>query len=306
MTPSHGQRRSPGRLTRAIAASLGLALCFGAGVASASEGRDPDPWEPMNRGIFWFNEKTDMWVLAPAARGWRFITPSFVRTGISNFNNNLTMPVDFANNVIQLKPADAGYDALRMIYNTTMGLGGFIDIATMIEIPQSDEDFGQSLGYWGVPPGPYLVLPLFGPSNVRDGVGRLGDTAATFYFSLLPFWSTFIVRGVEIVNLRTYYLEEIDENRRESFDYYVFMRNAYLQNRIAKVGRERGADGASDTSRDDDLYYFDEEWDDDLEGDEGEDGTGDAEGAPQSEDGAMDASEMGDGGEEGSDAAVER
>jgi phospholipid-binding lipoprotein MlaA len=219
---------------------------------------NPDPWESMNRGIFWFNEKVDIYALAPFSRGWQIVTPSIFRTVVTNFNNNLQMPVSFVNDVLQLKPRDAGFDVLRMAYNTTLGLGGLIDIASMVDIPLNDAEFGETLGYWGCPPGPYFVIPFFGPSNVRDAVGRVGDFSTTLYFSLLPYWSTLLIRGVELVNIRSYYLEEIDENRREAFDYYVFMRNAYLQNRRAKVSRARGEDEGLGPA-DDDLYYFEDE-----------------------------------------------
>jgi phospholipid-binding lipoprotein MlaA len=269
--------RSAARRGRARRAALALWLGLLAGLAtpaasradagsdagaSATEARvrDPDPWEPMNRGIFWFNEKTDIYFVAPVARGWRFVVPGFARKGIENFNGLLVMPVVLGNGILQLKPKNAIQDVGRIVYNATFGIAGFIDVATMIGIPQNDEDFGQTLGYWGAPTGPYLVLPIFGPSNVRDGIGRLGDTAGTFYFSFLPFWATFIVRGVELVNLRARFLEEVEENRRESFDYYVFLRDAYLQNRASRIGRARG-DGEPGATGADDLYYYDdEEW----------------------------------------------
>lgn len=297
---------------RAVAGAAALLACL-AGAApvagatnapapgeAAPEVTDPDPWEPMNRGIFWFNETADIYVVAPVARGWRFVVPGFARTAIDNFNGLLLMPVVLANGILQLKPKNAAQDFGRIVYNATFGIGGLIDVATMIDIPQNDEDFGQTLGYWGVPPGPYLVLPVFGPSNIRDGVGRLGDTAGTFYFSLLPFWSTFIVRGVELINLRARYLEEVEENRREAFDYYVFLRNAYLQNRRARIGRARGEEEAVEDAREDlyqeDLYYIDDEsWDEDE--DEGEE-SGQGEEGPDGEasDGGGDGAEDDPGG----------
>jgi phospholipid-binding lipoprotein MlaA len=279
---------APPAWTRAVAGVAGLLVCLvvATPVAAAAnapepgeaapEVTDPDPWEPMNRGIFWFNETADIYVVAPVARGWRFVVPGFARKAIDNFNGLLLMPVVLANGILQLKPKNAAQDFGRIVYNATFGLGGLIDVATMIDIPQNDEDFGQTLGYWGVPAGPYLVLPVFGPSNIRDGVGRLGDAAGTFYFSFLPFWSTFIVRGVELINLRARYLEEVEENRREAFDYYVFLRNAYLQNRRARIGRARGEEVVVEDVEGDlyqeDLYYYDddeEEWD--ADGDENED-----------------------------------
>lgn len=223
-----------------------------------AERPNPDPWEGFNRGIFWFNEKADIYAVAPVARGWRYVVPGFARKGVENFNGLLLMPVVLGNGILQLKPKNAVQDLGRIIYNVTFGIAGFIDVATMIDIPQNDEDFGQTLGFWGVPSGPYLVLPIFGPSTIRGGVGRLGDTAGTYYFSLLPIWATFLVRGVELINLRARFLEEVDENRRESFDYYVFLRDAYLQNRASRIGRARGEEEAGPAPGDD-LYYFEDD-----------------------------------------------
>jgi phospholipid-binding lipoprotein MlaA len=263
-----------GAAARRSVIGLLLAVLLATPAAQAQSGdRNPDPWESMNRGIFWANEKIDIYTLAPVARVWRFVTPRIFRTAVTNFNNNLQMPVAMANDLLQLKPRDAGFDLLRMAYNTSLGLGGIIDIATMVDIPENEADFGQTLGYWGCPPGPYFVIPVFGPSNVRDAVGRLGDFATTYYFSLLPFYATLLINGVEIVNLRSYYLEEIDENRREAFDYYVFMRNAYLQNRRSNVARARG-EAESPGAIEEGLYYFedDEEDEEDEWEEEREDG----------------------------------
>ena len=219
---------------------------------------NPDPWEPMNRGTFAFNEFADEWVVSPVARAWRFVLPNVVETGIDNFFENAGSPVAVVNNVLQGELEEGYLQTWRFVLNSTFGIAGFIDVATMIDIPQNDEDFGQTLGFWGVPSGPYLVLPIFGPSTIRGGVGRLGDAAGTYYFSLLPIWATFLVRGVELINLRARFLEEVDENRRESFDYYVFLRDAYLQNRASRIGRARGEEEAGPAPGDD-LYYFEDD-----------------------------------------------
>jgi len=257
---------SPGRLDpkRAMAAEIEMQR-------EIDEGRipNPDPWENFNRRMFRLNEQADVYGLEPAARAWRFITPSILRKAVDNFNALILMPVILGNGILQLKPKNAVQDVARIVYNATFGLAGLIDVATMVGIPQNDEDFGQTLGYWGVPSGPYLVLPFFGPSTIRGTVGRLGDSAGTYYFSLMPIWATFMVRGIELVNLRARFIEEFDENRQESFDYYVFLRDAYLQNRRARIGRARGENemlpGAGE-----DLYYFDD--DEDWEAEDSESG----------------------------------
>jgi len=236
-------------------------------VADETRPRNPDPWEPFNRVVFQLNEWGDIFIVTPLAEGWRFLTPSFFRSSVTHFNDNLQMPVVLGNNLLQLKPAHVRDDFLRMVFNLTFGLAGLIDVATLVDIPQNDEDFGQTLGYWGTPAGPYLVLPVYGPSTVRDGIGRLADSAGTLYFSFLPFYSTLLVSGVDVVNLRSGYIEEIDANRTESFDYYVFLRNAYLQNRRVKVDSRRLRRHSQES--DEDLYHFDDEEEyDDLDEDE--------------------------------------
>ena len=230
-------------------------------VADAAAG-NPDPWETMNRAIFDFNEVTDVYVLAPAARGWSYVTPHFFHVAIRNFNGLILMPTVFLNDILQLKGEHAMEDIGRMLFNVSFGLLGLIDVATAMEIPHNDADFGQTLGYWGAPTGPYLVLPLFGPSSIRGGIGRIGDGAGTFYFTWLPIWATFLVRGVDIISWRSEHLEEVDLSRRESLDYYVFMRDAYMQLRRAKLQEALGAPVAA-ASEEEDLYFYDGLEDDD-------------------------------------------
>lgn len=257
---------------------LASALCVvGIGCATPEQ---PDPWEPMNRRIFAFNEKVDQYALEPAATAWDFVVPGFAQTGLRNFFDNLRTPTLFANDVLQAKPKAAFYDVLRFVYNSVFGLAGFIDIGTMVDMPKSDEDFGQTLGVWGVPPGPYLMMPLFGPYTIRSGAGQAVELAATSYLYWTPFWygvaglnglETFGassgLRGSELLNLRAIYLEEIEASRRDAFDYYVFVRNAYLQNREAKVLDKTDAPAASD----EELYFLDDPEDGDDAGEEYDD-----------------------------------
>ncbi len=222
---------------------------------------NPDPWEKMNRGIFAFNEVSDVYVLVPVARAWGFVTPQFFHTAIRNFNGLILMPTIFFNDVLQLKGKHAMEDVGRILVNATVGLLGLIDVATPMGIPLNDAGFGQTLGYWGAPPGPYLVLPLFGPSSIRGGIGRLGDGAGTFYFTWLPIWATFLVRGVDIISWRSDHIEDVELTRRESLDYYVFMRDAYMQLSQARVDEARGV-VAVPSAQEDDLYFYDEEYED--------------------------------------------
>jgi phospholipid-binding lipoprotein MlaA len=197
--------------------------------------KGPDPLERWNRPIFSFNEGADRYVLEPVARGWRWALPGVVRTGIRNFYDNITMPVTLANDILQLKPCASLDDLGRILVNTTAGVAGLFDVASMIEIPKNDEDFGQTLGHYGVPPGPYLMIPLLGPSTVRDVWRYPVDAAATPHTYFVPAWASVTIRGVENFNLRSYYLEQVREARESAFDYYVFVRNAYLQFREYRV-----------------------------------------------------------------------
>ena len=208
----------------------------------------PDPLEKMNRGVFAFNEGLDRYALEPVARAYDFVVPGLVQEGVRNFYHNLEMPIVIANEILQAKPVRVVEDVARLFMNTTLGLAGFIDVATRVGIPDNDEDFGQTLGYWGVPPGPYLVVPILGPYTLRDGFGEIADTTAGAYAYMNFFWfdvvglSTWETTGVSIgsyayrmLNLRAIYLEEIEGSRKDAFDYYAFVRNAYLSNRQARV-----------------------------------------------------------------------
>lgn len=248
-------------------ALLGLAAVVATTSGCATTER-PDPLEKANRKIFAFNEGLDRYALQPVATAWDFVVPDVVEDGIQNIFRNLDMPVVVANDILQAKPAAVVEDVTRFVFNSTFGLAGFFDVATRLGIPDHDEDFGQTLGYWGVPPGPYLVVPILGPYTLRDGFGEIADTTATAYAYMNLFWydvvglNTYETAGASVgtyafrlLNLRAIYLEEIANNRRDAFDYYAFVRNAYLQNRRARVL------DATDTASavEEDLYELDEE-----------------------------------------------
>ncbi len=262
-----------------------LALLFLATGCATPE--RPDPLEKMNRGIFAFNEGLDRYALEPVATAWDYVLPGVVQEGIQNFFRNIDMPVILANDILQAKPIRAVEDVARFFFNTTLGIAGFFDVATRVGIPDNDEDFGQTLGYWGVPPGPYLVVPILGPYTLRDGIGEIADTTATAYAYMNLFWfdvvglNTYETTGASVgsyafrlVNLRAIYLEEIESSRKDAFDYYTFVRNAYLQNRQAKVLDSTDTAAAIE----EDLYEIDEEdgesYDLDLEEAPAEDDSG--------------------------------
>lgn len=134
-----------------------------------------DPWEGMNRRIYNFNYHFDQAIFLPVIRGYEAVVPGFARTGVSNFFNNFEDLVTMFNSVLQLQPTKVAQSTGRVLVNSTVGLLGFVDVATKLDIPRPVEDFGQTLGYWGVGQGPFLVIPFMGPSNLRDGVGKLPD-----------------------------------------------------------------------------------------------------------------------------------
>lgn len=203
-------------------------LCMPA-IAHAQENVS-DPYEGFNRQMFAVHEAIDKAVLEPVARGYRFITPSPVRSGVSNFLHNLHSPVIFANDVLQGEPERAGVTFARFGLNTTVGVLGVFDPASHLGLERHDEDFGQTLAVWGAESGPYLWIPLFGPTTVRDGFGSVVDIA------LDPFtWAEYDNKGaitttrvvVSGVSTREELLDSVDDVRRNSIDPYVTFRTTY-------------------------------------------------------------------------------
>jgi phospholipid-binding lipoprotein MlaA len=201
-----------------------------------------DPLENLNRGVFWFNDKLYFYLLKPVARVYR-VVPRPARKAVRNFVSNLSSPVRVVNSVLQLKFADAGRETTRFFVNTTIGLGGLIDAADKWgKIPKKEEDFGQTLGVYKVGQGPYLILPLLGPSSLRDASGLAVDT---FLFDPL---TTRMQRNWSLRDRTAYgtalavnHLSLDDDNyekiKRDALDPYLFMRAAYAQYRLAKVAQ---------------------------------------------------------------------
>jgi phospholipid-binding lipoprotein MlaA len=246
----------PARRTR-LAALVVIAAAMTTGISCAHIEGDPDPadpWERMNRGTFRFNEGADRWVIEPIAKGMDFVIPDPAERAIRKFFENSMIPVHFTNALLQFKPAAAAEDLARFVVNTTIGIAGFFDPATHFGLKAHHEDFGQTLGYWGVPPGPYLVLPLLGPSSPRDTVGLIADSAALVYPYFVPFYvSTSIGVGRQL-NLRSLALDEIAAERKAALDFYAAVRNAHMSFRENLI-RDRGETEADED--DDDLYYLD-------------------------------------------------
>lgn len=176
--------------------------------------RVEDPLEPLNRGIYTFNAAFDRFIFLPVVRGYQFVTPVFVQNRISDFFVNINEFRNFTNSVLQLNGERAGRAALRFVVNVMFGFGGLYDIASAKGIPPQPEDFGETLGHWGVGDGPYLVLPVLGPSNVRDGTGLLVDAAALTY--ALPAEVTTSIAYYAVM----YGVRPIDARSRVAFRYY--------------------------------------------------------------------------------------
>jgi len=256
----------PGRA--GVAALLALPALLGAGLPSAAAAEDPrgadveeesgiwDPWEPMNRAIFAFNETLDVWLLEPVATAWDWALPDFALEGLDNFFDNLETPALLVNDLLQAKPDKFGHDLGRFLVNTTFGLGGFFDPASASGLARGEEDFGQTLGVWGVPPGPYLVLPLFGPSSPRDAAGLGVDSAVLSPVTwFVPWYVSLGAGSLDVVNTRALLLEDIAAERRAAFDFYAAVRNASVTFRQNQV-RDRAA---APEEEDEDLYYFEED-----------------------------------------------
>lgn len=222
------------RTVRAIAA-LTLPLVF-AGCATTGNMDPRDPLEPMNRGVFAFNETIDNAALKPIAKGYRAITPTPVQTGVRNFFSNLDDVTEFANNLLQFKIQAAASDLMRLGINSTFGFLGVLDIASEMRLEKHNEDFGQTLGRWGVQTGPYLVLPIIGSSSMRDGTGLLVDSAYTdpiHYIEHIPTRNRTLV-GKLIVR-RADLLDAQSVLEQAAFDKYEFMRDFYLERRQGLV-----------------------------------------------------------------------
>ena len=194
-----------------------------------------DPLEGFNRGVYKFNDVADKAVIKPVAKGYKAIAPTPVRIGINNFFNNLRSITYVLNNLLQLKFANAFSEAGRFDINTTFGLAGFIDVAGMDKIPVHKEDFGQTLGHWGVGTGAYLVLPFLGPSTIRDTTGLIVDTISsdpiTYTHNIGEIRLHNQLRTAQFLDKRTELLDASDIVDEASLDPYAFMRDAYLQHR---------------------------------------------------------------------------
>ena len=214
-----------------------------------------DPWEPLNTKVFELNRQLDRWILKPVAKGYDFIMPNPLQVGVSNFFYNTRFVPRFVNNVLQGKVRGAGIEAGRFLVNTTVGVAGFIDWASDMDLKTPEEDLGQTLGFYGVKPGPYIVIPLYPPFTVRDFVGYVGDIFLNpIYWLALPIIEIhdipsaiphynrtttslilFSAKVTEVGNDRSLNLEKYQGVEESTVDLYSAVRNAYLQKRAKAI-----------------------------------------------------------------------
>jgi phospholipid-binding lipoprotein MlaA len=212
-------------------ASVAVALALIAGCASGPHANPADPFEPFNRGVTRFNDTVDEAVLVPVATAYQRVLPSMVRTGVGNFFGNLGDVWSFVNSVAQLKLQNSAETFMRVNVNTFFGLGGLLDIATEAGIDRHEEDFGQTLGRWGVGAGPYVVLPVFGPSTLRDTAALPVDRAGSVLGNMNDVAWRNSLSFVEAVDTRAKYLRAGRLLDDAALDKYTFTRDAFLQHR---------------------------------------------------------------------------
>ena len=197
-----------------------------------------DPLEPINRAIFSFNNILDKTIVEPAAKGYRKL-PTPIQSGIGNFLDNLKMPLVIVNQVLQGQLPNAIESTGRFVVNTTVGLIGLVDVATKIGLEEKDEDFGQTFATWGVGDGFYLVLPIFGPSNVRDAVGTVLTYSLDPVNAYLVYegeaWAVPVRATINAVDYRSKIIDEVNALRNNSVDFYAAVRSSYNQNRKAAI-----------------------------------------------------------------------
>lgn len=220
----------------------------------------PDPWEKFNRSMYAVNDVLDRFILAPAAIAYAVVTPKPLRRGIANALDNANSPVVIANDLLQLKFKRAGVTFARLAVNSTIGIGGFLDVGSRIGLKQHTEDFGQTLGHWGVSTGPYVFLPLLGPTTVRDGVGSGVDVVMT-PFAWTEFGGFKVLRwsraGLTALDARAEALRPLAELRRTSADPYITIRTFYALARKSAI--TDGTEDAGDLPEFGDPLEFEDE-----------------------------------------------
>src|SRR5271155_4545943 len=243
---------SYGRAALAMVFALSASACVT--LPPNSQRVPQDPWESWNRGVYKVNDKIDRAIAKPVARGYVRVVPRFIRTGISNFFDNLDTPTVMINDALQGKFGASANDLGRFLLNSTFGLGGVLDPATSAGLNKNNEDFGQTLGHWGVHPGPFVELPLLGPSDLRDAPAKLVDTYTNPKQYIHNSYVKYGLWGVRLIDTRAGILS-LDDTLQHVFDPYAFIRDAYLQRRAylvsdGKVTEEPLVDPGADSDPD--------------------------------------------------------
>lgn len=261
MAPSRKLKRANRRYAL-LAATAMLTACAAPGTpAGGDDAAEPvradyDPWEPLNRGLYRISDTIDRYTLKPVARGYKAVVPRFARRGVTNFSKNLLTPRSAVNNLLQGKPGRGVTDFARFFVNSTVGIGGFIDIATASGLEEYEETFSQTLAVWGVPEGPYVYVPVLGPNTLLDALATpidlLSDPLA-YYDNSSVRTKVYVLRAIDL----RYRLLTAEELLADSKDPYLTIRESYLQNRRYEVH-----DGDPPTSEEEDELFdefFDEE-----------------------------------------------
>jgi phospholipid-binding lipoprotein MlaA len=195
-----------------------------------------DPLYPWNKAMYHFNDKFFLWILKPVSKGYSKVLPEDIRTAFGNFFHNLLTPVRFVNNLLQLRMKDAGNELVRVVVNSTVGVGGLADVAKDdMEITAQNEDFGQTLGSYGLGHGFYLVWPFIGPSSLRDTVGFVGDWFLDPVYYVNPMEASVGIKAFDVVNKTSFVYDDYEEFKKDAYDPYLFFRDAYIQHRDKKV-----------------------------------------------------------------------
>lgn len=246
-----------------------LALCLSLSACASHKNADMarkapakelhDPIEPVNRMIFGFNDALDVILIEPLARIYRYALPQFMRDGVQNFMRNLESPIIVANNLLQGNIGGAGVGLARFVINTTVGIGGLVDVASTDGLTYKQEDFGQTLAVWGVPDGMYLVLPIIGPSTLRDTAGLAvdyyGDPARIVAENTDNEWIYYTKVGLDGVDTRSRYIEAVSDLRKNSLDYYATVRSIYAQKRKSLINNQSQGGQGNIPAYDDESDY---------------------------------------------------
>jgi phospholipid-binding lipoprotein MlaA len=223
------------RARQFLAAAMLILVGAVSGCATVATPNPRDPLESFNRGVYTFNDALDRAILKPVATGYRTVIPQFARTGVRNFFSNLDDLAVIVNNLLQFKLQQAASDTGRFLLNSTVGVLGLVDVASHVGLEKHNEDFGQTLGYWGIGSGPYLVLPLLGPSSFRDGIGRIVDMYTDVVWNIERIRLRNVLLATRVVSNREALLDSEKILDTAALDRYSFIRDAYLQRRRSLV-----------------------------------------------------------------------